>query len=78
MKGNEILKYISCENKDRRELKFTEVTFNNEVVYQGRLLAADQDLETAFIVNKWRYRHEDGRMLYLNGRDIIALTPKNA
>ena len=78
MKGNEILKYISGENKDRRELKFTEVTFNNGVVYKGRLLAADQDLETAFIVNKWRYRHEDGRMLYLNGNDIAQLTPKDA
>ena len=78
MKGNEILKYVSRENKDRRELKFTEVTFNNGVVYQGRLLAADQDLETAFIVNKWRYRHEDGRMLYLNGKEITALTPKSA
>ena len=78
MKGNEILKYISRENKDRRELKFTEVTFNNGVVYKGHLLAGDQDLETAFIVNKWRYRHEDGRMLYLNGKDIAQLTPKDS
>jgi len=78
MKGNEILKYVSRESKDRRELKFTEVTFNNGVVYRGSLLATDQDLETAFIVNKWHYRHEDGRMLYLNGKDIAQLTPKDA
>jgi hypothetical protein len=78
MKAREILKYISLENKDRRDLKFTEVTFNNGVVYNGHLLAADQDMETAFIVNKWRYRHVDGKILYLNGYDIAQLTPKDA
>ena len=78
MKAREILHYVSREDKDRRELKFTEVTFNNGVVYNGQLLAADQDMETAFIVNKWRYRHEDGKILYLNGYDIAQLTPKDA
>jgi len=78
MKAREILKYISRENKDRCDLRFTEVTFNNGVVYNGHLLAADQDLETAFIVNKWRYRHENGKILYLNGYDIAQLTPKSA
>jgi len=76
MKGREILRYISREDKERHGLKFTEITFNNGVVYNGHLLAADQDMETAFVVNKWRYRHADGKILYLNGYDIAQLTPK--